>query len=119
MNKIELLKKRRARRKKTIRKNILGTAKKPRITVFKSNKYIYVQAINDDKGVTIASASTMTYKNKEKRINISNASKVGEELGKKLKEKKISEAVFDRNGYIYTGRIKALADGARKEGIKF
>jgi len=119
VNKIELQKKRRARRKKTIRKSIIGTAKKPRISVFKSNKYIYVQAINDDKGVTIASASTIAYKNKDKKINITNATKVGEDLGKKLKEKKINEAVFDRNGFVYIGRVKALADGARKEGIKF
>jgi large subunit ribosomal protein L18 len=115
MKKLKLQKKRRIRRKYIIRENIFGTAEKPRLSVFKSNKFIYVQAIDDDKGITLASASSL----KEKRLNIKSAAKVGEELAKKLKEKKIDKAVFDRNGFVYAGRLKALADGARKAGVKF
>ncbi len=111
MNKIE----KRFRRKKGIRKNIYGTAEKPRITVFRSNKHIYVQAIDDRNGTTIeySSDNEVTVKR-----NIDGAAVVGEKLAEKLIKKKIKEAVYDRNGYIYHGVVKALADGARKGGIK-
>ena len=111
MNKIE----RRLRRKKGIRKKIYGTEEKPRITVLRSNKHIYAQAINDDKGHTICSSSDIVVKVKR---NKDGAFKVGEDLGKKLLDLKIEKAVFDRNGYIYHGLVKALADGVRKAGIK-
>ena len=111
MDKIE----RRFRRKKGIRKNITGTAAKPRITVFRSNKHIYAQAVNDLTGTTLGYSSD--YEAKVKR-NMEGASAVGENLAKKLVEKKIKEAVYDRNGYVYHGLVKALAEGIRKGGVK-
>lgn len=119
MNKIKVLKKRRLRRKRITRKRIHGTNSKPRLSVFKSNKYIYIQAINDDEGETILSYSSVKQDKKDSKLNKKTAEKVGEEFGKKLIEKKIDVAVFDRNGYLYTGRVKALADGIRKAGVKF
>lgn len=115
MVKLKLLRKRRIRRKRVIRKNIHGTSVKPRLSVFRSNKFIYVQAIDDDKGNTIVSSSSLG----QKKLNKDVAAKIGEEFGKKLIEKKIDCAVFDRNGFIYTGKIKSLADGIRKAGLKF
>ena len=111
MNKIE----KRIRRKKGIRKNITGTDAKPRITVFRSNKHIYAQAVDDLTGTTVGYSSD--YEAKVKK-NMEGASAVGEKLAKKLLEKKIKEAVYDRNGYVYHGVVKALADGIRKGGLK-
>ncbi len=119
MNKIKLNKKRRLRRKRIIRKKLFGTLNKPRLSVFKSNKYIYVQVIDDDKGNTIASESSLNKDKKKRKLNKDVAGKVGESIGKKLLEKKISSIIFDRNGFLYTGKIKALADGARKAGLEF
>ncbi|MDR0975982.1 MAG: 50S ribosomal protein L18 [Christensenellaceae bacterium] len=102
--------------------SIHGTAKKPRLSVFRSLNHIYVQAINDDKGVTICAANTLQpdlAKAIEKLNKEEQAFKVGEALGKILIEKKIKEAVFDRNGYLYTGRIQKVADGVRSVGVKF
>jgi large subunit ribosomal protein L18 len=111
MNKIE----RRKRRKKGIRKLIHGTAKKPRISVFKSNRHLYVQAIDDDKGVTICSASDYTEGAKRNRAG---ATVVGEHLAKQLAAHKIKEAVFDRNGYQYHGLVKEVCEGIRKGGLR-
>ena len=111
MDKIE----RRLRRKKGIRKHIFGTAKKPRISVFKSNRHIYVQAIDDEKGLTIVSASDFEGGMKG---NLGGAAKIGELLAKRLQDKKIQEGVFDRNGYPYHGLVKAVCEGARKGGLK-
>jgi large subunit ribosomal protein L18 len=111
MDKIE----RRLRRKKGIRKNITGTAVKPRITIFRSNKHIYAQAVDDTTGFTLSHSSDFEAKVKR---NIKGASAVGEKLAAKLVEKKIKEAVYDRNGYVYHGLVKALADGIRKGGVK-
>lgn len=119
MKKIEVQKKRRLRRKRIIRKRVTGTLKLPRLSVFKSNKYIYVQAINDDAGNTIAASSSLNLKGKTRKLNKDVAFKVGEEIAKKLLEKKIDEVVFDRNGFLYIGKVKSLADGARKHGLKF
>jgi len=110
---------RRSRRKRGIRAKISGTMERPRLTVYKSNLYIYAQAIDDQTGVTIASIS-----NKEKELsniksNLDGAGKLGEEMGKRLKEKNIEKLVFDRNGYIFHGKVKALADGIRKAGLVF
>ena len=103
---------------KGIRNKISGTAERPRISVFKSNKAIYAQAINDLNGETLVAASSLEVDNKMK-INI----EVSKEVGKKLAEKAIAngvkEVIFDRSGYIYHGKIKALADGAREGGLKF
>jgi large subunit ribosomal protein L18 len=119
VEKLKLQKKRRLRRKRIIRKRIHGTSKKPRLSVFRSNKYIYVQAIDDDKGNTLVTASSLSYDKKKRKLNKEVAAKVGEDIGKKLLEKKINSVYFDRNGFLYTGKIKALADGVRKTGLKF
>ncbi len=100
-----------------IRYSISGTAAIPRLNVFKSNTGIYVQLIDDVKGVTLTQTSSQILKLKGNTVE--NAKKVGTELGKKAKAIKIEKIVFDRGGYIYHGRIKALADAARAEGLKF
>lgn len=110
---------RRTKRKLRIRGRIAGTAACPRLTVFRSNKNVYVQAIDDTQGTTIASASTVTVELKKLSAKKDDAARVGEAIGKELKAKKIDEVVFDRNGYLYHGVVKALADGARKAGLKF
>lgn len=110
---------RRKRRKFSIRKHIRGNAKRPRITVYKSNHYTYVQAIDDMKGETIVSASNKEKALKDEKNNVGNMEKIGLTLGERLKDKKIATAVFDRNGYLYHGKVKALADGVRKAGIQF
>jgi large subunit ribosomal protein L18 len=118
MSKIEIGKKRRLRRKKSIRTKILGTSSTPRMSVYRSNKYLYVQVIDDSIESTIASASSLKY-GKDFKLNKKTAEKVGEDIAKILKEKKIDSVVFDRNGFLYTGKIKSLADSARKNGLKF
>lgn len=111
---------RRNKIKASIRRNVSGTAEKPRLSVFRSNKQISAQVIDDVAGVTLASASSMV---KEiagvKETKIQKAEKVGEQIAKVALEKGISEVVFDRNGFLYHGRVKALADAARKGGLKF
>ena len=99
-----------------IRKKINGTASRPRLTVFRSNKGIYVQAVNDLEGKTIVSASS---KGITEGTKSEIAAKVGEAVAKKCIEAGITEVVFDRNGYLFHGRVKALADGARNGGLKF
>jgi len=111
--------KRRDRRKNHIRKQITGTSERPRMTVYKSNKHIYVQVVDDIKGVSITSASNLEKENSKLKKNTVDAEKLGEIIGKRLKDKKISTIVFDRNGYIYHGIVKAIADGTRKAGIQF
>jgi len=112
--------KRRLKRKKSIRKRISGTQERPRMTVFKSNKNIYVQVIDDVAGVTLASASSKI-KGFEKPEGDKKAiaGKVGEVIATKCKEKGVEAVTFDRNGYLFHGRLKALADSARKNGLKF
>jgi len=111
--------KRRAKIKRRIRKKITGTSKTPRLSVFRSNKQIYAQIIDDSKGVTLASAST--YKNKavEKKNKSEQAQVVGKELAEKAIKAGVESVVFDRNGYLYHGRVKSLADSAREGGLKF
>lgn len=109
-------------RHKRVRKTLSGTAARPRLCVNRSLSNIYAQIIDDEKGVTICAAST-----REKEIaakvagkNKTEAAKiVGEVIGERAKAKKIKEVVFDRGGYLYTGRVQALADGARASGLKF
>ncbi len=105
------------RRQRRTRAKITGTANKPRLSVFKSLRHIYVQAIDDVNGKTLAAASDKEIKAKAKPLAL--ASQVGELLGAKLKEKKISFGIFDKGAYKYHGRVKALADGIRKSGINF
>jgi len=111
-NKIE----RRIKIKFRIRKNVNGTAERPRMSVFRSNKQIYVQVINDLTGTTLVSASSLGLEAMPKREQ---AAKVGEIIAKKAVEAGISKVVFDRNGYLYHGRVKELADAARKGGLNF
>ena len=99
-----------------IRKNVFGTAERPRLSVFRSNKQIYAQVINDLEGKTLASASSLGL---EAMPKIQQAEKVGELVAKKAQEAGVSAVVFDRNGYLYHGRVKSLADAARKGGLKF
>lgn len=118
MNRLETKKKQRAKRKLRIRKKISGSAAIPRMSVFRSNKYVYVQVIDDVAGKTLASVSNAQKENKALKSTVADAEKIGELIGAKLKEKKVSKVVFDRNGYLYHGVVKAVADGARKAGIQ-
>jgi len=113
------VKDKRQHRKIRIRKKVNGTASVPRLAVFKSNNNIYVQAIDDLNKVTIASASTLSKEIKSKNLSVDSSKEVGELMGKKLNDLKISKAVFDRGGYIYHGNVKSLADGIREKGIEF
>ena len=109
----------RFKRKVHIRKNISGTSERPRMTVFKSNRSFSIQVIDDAKGHTLASASTLEKELKNIKVTVSGAAQLGELMGKRLLEKNIKSVVFDRNGYLYHGTVKAMADGARKAGIQF
>jgi large subunit ribosomal protein L18 len=104
------------RRHKKIRATVFGTAEKPRLSVFKSNKFIYGQLINDDKSETIISLSSMKVKGK---TFTERSTETGKEIAKLALAKKIEKVVFDRGGFKYVGRIKAFADGARAGGLKF
>jgi large subunit ribosomal protein L18 len=112
----------RARRKLSIRKKVAGTAERPRMSVFRSTRHIYAQVINDETGTTLVSASTLSpeladgLKGTKKAVQ---AQKVGELIAKKCVEAKIAKVVFDRNGFIYHGRVEALANAARKAGLNF
>jgi large subunit ribosomal protein L18 len=112
----------RLRRKRSVRKRLTGTTARPRLSVFRSNTHIYAQVIDDDKGVTLASASTLS---KEIRDDAGDKKKtelaglVGTLIAARCKEKKIGTVVFDRNGFIYHGRVKAVADAAREGGLEF
>ena len=112
----------RDRRKLRIRRKIEGTAERPRLTIFRSTKHIYAQVVDDTQGKTLAHVSTLT---KDLKAGASEANKtdaakqVGKSLAKALLAKGIDKVVFDRNGYLYHGRIRALADAAREAGLKF
>jgi len=117
----------RQRRHKRTRAKISGTAERPRLCVFRSAKHIYAQLIDDNKGKTLASASdkeiskakNIKKEAKKTSTKISQASEVGKLIAKKATEKKIQKVVFDRGGYLYQGRVKALAEGAREGGLRF
>jgi large subunit ribosomal protein L18 len=115
------LKKVRARRERRVRSKIFGTEKRPRLSVFRSAKSIYIQAIDDDSGRTIVEASTLS-KDLKGTIGglkkIEAAKEVGKLLAKRLSEKQIKEAVFDRGRFLYHGRVKSLAEAVRESGIK-
>jgi len=108
----------RVRRHARVRKSLSGTAASPRLCVYRSNKNIEAQIIDDTKGVTLVSSSSMTLK-LENGSNIEAATKVGEDIAKKALAKGIKNIVFDRSGYLYHGRVKAVAEGARSAGLKF
>jgi large subunit ribosomal protein L18 len=107
------------KRKVHIRKRISGTPERPRMTVFKSNRSLSIQIIDDTKGHTLASASTLEKDLKSIKATVAGAGQLGEVMGKRLLEKDIKTVVFDRNGYLYHGLVKAMADGARKAGVEF
>ena len=107
---------RRIKIKFRIRKTVVGTAERPRLSVFRSNKQIYAQVINDKGGTTLAAASSLGL---EKMNKSEQAKKVGLLIAEKALAAGISEVVFDRNGYLYHGRVQSLADGAREGGLKF
>jgi len=109
----------RLKRKVHIRKKISGTSDRPRMTVSRSNRFMSIQIIDDTKGHTLVSASTLEKDLRTIKANISGAGQLGELMGKRLLEKNIKSVVFDRNGYLYHGVIKAIADGTRKAGIEF
>lgn len=116
MNKSIQKQDKRARRQKRIRAKISGTAKRPRLSVFRSNRGLYAQVIDDSVGKTIASADTKEVK---KGTLMDKAVELGKLIAKKAAEKKITSVVFDRAGFVYAGKIKAVADGARMGGLKF
>lgn len=112
----------RLKRKKRIRRKVEGTEQRPRLTVFRSDKHIYAQIVNDENGATLVSASSLSpeYKEMEQiKGKVAAAKRVGELVAGKALEKGIAKVVFDRNGFIYHGRIKALADAAREKGLDF
>ena len=109
----------RLKRHARVRKKISGTAARPRLNVFRSTKHIYAQLIDDVAGVTLASASSMEKGFEGFGGNKEASKKVGMAIARKAQEKGISEIVFDRSGYIYHGRVKELAEGAREGGLKF
>ncbi len=110
---------RRQRIKYSIRTKVSGTAARPRLTVFRSNKAIYAQLIDDEAGKTLAAASSADVKSEVKGFTVETAKQVGARLAQKATEQNIVAAVFDRNGYLYHGKVKALADAAREGGLKF
>ena len=118
MYKVNLRKTNIERRKLRVRKKITGTGTTPRISVFRTNKHIYAQLIDDVKGHTIAAVSVEIEKTAKGKTKTEIAFEAGKALAEKAKEKKVKEAVFDRNGFRFQGRVKALADGAREGGLK-
>ena len=119
MNRLEQKRARRVRRRMHIRKTIHGSPERPRMTVFKSSRYLYAQVIDDTKGHTLVSVSNLEKELRGVKSNAAGAEQLGQTLGARLKEKKITKVVFDRNGYPYHGLVKSVAEGARKAGIEF
>ena len=109
---------RRVRIKRGIRKDMEGTSLRPRLSVFRSNKAIYAQVIDDTKGHTIAASSSADL-DKKAKLNVATSKSVGKKVAEKAIASGVKEIVFDRNGYLYHGNVKALAEGAREGGLKF
>ena len=112
----------RAKKHRRVRNNLAGTAERPRLAVFRSNNHMYAQIIDDTVGNTLVSASTLQKDVKaelEKTNNVEAAAKLGEVIAKKALDNGIKTVVFDRGGYIYQGKVKALADAAREAGLEF
>lgn len=112
---------RRIIRQKRVRRKIRGTKERPRLCVFRSARHIYVQAIDDETGITVAAASSLDqgFTLPEEKGKIPKAKIVGAMIAKRLIEKDYKQVIFDRNGFLYHGRVKALADAARKAGLEF
>ncbi|MEX1001227.1 MAG: 50S ribosomal protein L18 [Crocinitomicaceae bacterium] len=109
----------RAKIKRRVRKNVFGTSERPRLSVYRSNKGIYAQVINDVEGKTLASSSSLKNKSTEGKNKTEAATIVGKDLAEKAKKAGVDKVVFDRNGYQYHGRVKSLAEGAREGGLNF
>jgi large subunit ribosomal protein L18 len=109
----------RARRHRRVRKKISGTAERPRLVVFRSNRGIFAQLVDDDAGRTLASASWLSLRGKTKGTKTEQAAEVGRLLAQGAKAAGIEEVVFDRGGFLYHGRVQALADEAREGGLRF
>jgi large subunit ribosomal protein L18 len=112
----------RLKRKQRIRRKVTGTSERPRLSVFRSSKHIYAQVINDADGQTLAAASTMEKELRDKtdfENKVSKAFYIGKLVAERAKVKGVSKVVFDRNGFMYHGRVKALSDGAREGGLNF
>jgi large subunit ribosomal protein L18 len=119
MNNLEIKAKRYNQRKRRVRAKVVGTETRPRLSVFRSNTHIYAQIIDDIKMVTLVSFSDLKIKKDAKMKKVALAEKVGEELAKLALTKKIKLVTFDRNGFRFHGRVKAVAEGARKGGLEF
>ena len=117
MDKQKIKQYQRSRRRGRVRAKVSGTSKCPRLSVFRSNKGMYLQLIDDEKGKTLVSAHSSEVKKKDKKVAIS--FELGKLIAEKALAKKIKQIVFDRGGYKYHGRVKAVADGAREEGLSF
>jgi len=109
----------RNRRRARVRRKLRGTPERPRLSVYRSNKYIYAQVVDDIEGVTVAAASSQEPDLRSDRLNIETAAKVGTMVADRAKEAGVTTVVFDRGGYKYHGRLKALADAAREAGLEF
>lgn len=121
-DRIKIKKEKQKRRHKRVRAKVEGTTICPRLSVFRSSKHIYVQLIDDERGQTLAAVSDLEFKDKkEEKIKKKSeiAYQIGQLIAKKAGEKKIKKVIFDRDGYKYHGRIKAVAEGAREGGLKF
>ncbi len=119
MRKIIDTRRKRLKRKASIRKKIHGTPERPRMTVYKSNAYTYVQAIDDSSGTTVAAASNLEKDQRGIANKAAALGQLGTLIAERLKAKNVTAVVFDRNGYRYHGKVKAIAEGARKAGISF
>ena len=119
MNRVIDKRRKLTRRKHHIRKSISGTVSRPRMSVFRSNSHMYVQVIDDVAGATLVAASTVESELKGLRNTVEDAAKLGEVIGKRMLEKNMDTCVFDRNGYLFHGIVKSIADGARKAGVRF
>ncbi|HHL40958.1 MAG TPA: 50S ribosomal protein L18 [Deltaproteobacteria bacterium] len=111
-----------SRRKARVRKKVRGTEKRPRLNVYRSNRHIYAQVVIDTTGSTVASASTLSKELAAEAASLSKvdaARKVGELIGRLARDKGVESVVFDRSGYLYHGRVRAVAEGAREAGLKF
>ena len=117
MDKVKHKQVRRCRRKAGIRKRVLGTPQRPRLTVYRSLNHIYAQVIDDDRGHTLAAATSLEMKRKDTKTDVAKA--VGEKIAQSALSAGVTKVVFDRGGYKYHGRVKALADAARSEGLSF
>lgn len=109
----------RIRRHGRVRKKVHGTVHRPRLAVFRSNRFIYAQVIDDDGGQTLVAASSREGSLADKRLTVDTASEVGKLVGSRARDAGIETVVFDRGGYAYHGRVKALAEGARESGLEF